>query len=68
MIIGTGTNACYLEVGGLETVPTALDYIGTKQGVLAFIGYKQTNTQTDKQSIYINQAFRVLHTHLLFQL
>ena len=53
MIIGTGTNACYLEVGGLETVPTALDYIGTKQGVLAFIGYKQTNTQTDKQSIYI---------------
>ena len=54
MIIGTGTNACYLEVSGLETVPTALDYIGTKQAVLAFIGYKQTNTQTDKQSIYIN--------------
>ena len=53
MIIGTGTNACYLEVGGLETVPTALDYIGTKQAVLAFIGYKQTNLrQASKVYLY----------------
>ena len=36
--------------------------------VLTFNGYKQTNKQTDKQSINIDYAFGALRVHLLFQL
>jgi len=42
-----------------------LDPIGS--AVLTFIGYKQTNKQTDKQSKNIDYDFEALRAYLLFQ-